>query len=217
MKDTKLCVLLSILLMLVLLLSGCSEQPYHLDDTPIEETAAPTVETIPEDEIIVIPDPEHFFGVDELVFEKFPEAAVKAYYDLMAEQYGFTMKYPDLPVSNWNILTYGETENYNIMITPILRQTDGLILINLFIPDYCREEDLETWDGEIDPYLHNPNHWTKCSACGGSGKCRECYGKGWVDIGFSDTILQTKCKACDGKKKCPNCWGGNIKIDPKDD
>jgi len=216
MKKAKIWALFVILVLVVSLVVGCGEQPDHSEEKTFEETTATAVETIPEEEIIVIPDPEHFFGVDELVFEKFPESAVKAYYDLMVEKYGFTIKYPDLSLSHSNFLTYGETDNYNVWIMPV-RGSDGLIYISFTIRDYCREEALETWGGEIEPYLYNPEHWMECSACEGSGRCSKCDGWGWVDTGGGDDISRSKCRVCNGKKKCPDCYDGKIIIQQEDD
>lgn len=112
--------------------------------------------------------------MDELIFEEFPEAALKAYYDLMIEKYGFSMEYPDMELTKSNYLSYGETDNYNIWIL-LFRNPDGLICINFIIPKYCREEPLETWEGEIDSYLYNPDHWVECSSCEGTGDCPDCW------------------------------------------
>lgn len=61
MKKIKMYVFLVIILLFVSLLCGCQEKSAPLDNETVEETETATRETIPESEIIVIPQPEHFF------------------------------------------------------------------------------------------------------------------------------------------------------------
>lgn len=84
-------------------------------------------------------------------------------YDLMIERYGFSIAYPEMELTHSNYLVYGETGNYDIWIF-LFWNADGLISINFWIPDYYREEALETWEGDIDSYLYNPNHWVNVPA-----------------------------------------------------
>ena len=181
---------------------------------PVTEPASRPV--IAESERILIPDPEYFLGVEELVFEEFPDAAMNAYYDLMTEKYGFTLKYPEFSISDTNYLTYDETGNYDVWILPF-RRPDGLIYIGFHIPDTCRTEALETWDGEILHYLYDPEHWTACAVCDGTGRCYTCDGRGWIDTGSGYDINKTTCNTCGGNKKCTDCWEGQIKLTAEQD
>ena len=174
---------------------------------PVETTRA----TVPEEDRITIPEPEHFFGVEELVFEKLPEEALQAYYDLMAEKYGFVLKYPDFPLGHSNFLTYGETDTYDISVLLFRAPNDGLIRIQFWTDDHHRPEKLETWGGDITPYLYDPDHWEECSTCSGSGRCRKCRGRGYLEDSYGD--YDENCPACEDGE-CPECYNGQ-RLKPK--
>lgn len=199
----------SLCFVLFVMLFGTIDR-YHTDVERANTTASveTTRSTVPEEDRISIPEPEHFFGVEELVFEKLPEEALQAYYDLMAEKYGFVLKYPDFPLGHSNFLTYGETDTYDISVLLFRAPNDGLIRIEFWTDDHHRPEKLETWDGDITPYLYDPSHWEECSTCSGTGRCQECWGTGEVDTGGGYDINRERCQDCDGKGKCPNCYGG---------
>ena len=196
---------------------GSREELYREKET----TAATTRPPIPEEEIMVIPDPEHFFGVEELVFDEFPKDALTAYYKVMMEDYGFELDRPfessaeqELNAAQFNKLICGDEEKYYVWITPMVRK-DGQIAISFMFRDYLREEPRETWAGDITPYLHNPDNWEDCGTCGGTGDCRECWG-GWVDVGGGDDKMEVRCRDCDGKGNCKDCYDGKIRKNAKD-
>lgn len=127
-------------------------------------------------------------------------------YDLMIERYGFSIAYPEMELTHSNYLVYGETGNYDIWIF-LFWNADGLISINFWIPDYYREEALETWEGDIDSYLYNPNHWVECSSCEGTGDFSKCNGWGGTSVGRHSNFKH-KCDNCGGSGDCPDCWDG---------
>ena len=45
-----------------------------------------------------------------------------------------------------------------------------------------------------------------CKACGGTGRCANCDGKGFI-TSHRIGIGARKCKVCNGKQKCQVCKG----------
>lgn len=50
--------------------------------------------------------------------------------------------------------------------------------------------------------VHGAKDWHNCSSCGGSGKCKECYGTGRYEYGENG-----KCGVCRGTGRCVGCEG----------
>lgn len=171
-----------------------------------EKLAAEMESTVPEEERIAVPDPEYFFGVEELVFEEFPDEAADAYYNLLVEKYGFVIQNPELP-AEFRRLEDSETGKYSLFVLAF-RNADGLVYVSMNFSDYCREEALETWDGNISEYLYRQENWTNCDICGGTGDCQTCNGRGYTLDSFGDDYSCRDCK--DGE--CGECYDGKVKV-----
>ena len=158
--------------------------------------------------MISIPELEHFLDVEELVFEEFPYEALEAYFAILVDKYGFVDKNPDMP-AGFKTFVHSEAEKHKLYFTTVPKQNDGLVHIFMQYSDYCREEKLETWDGIIDKYLYNPEHWVPCDICGGTDDCKTCDGFGYLWEFWWDSPRD--CPDCEDGA-CSECHSGKVRI-----
>jgi len=202
----------------VLLLLCCAIMIYAqivTDQRRMELAAQTTITseaTIPCEERIVLPDPNHFFGVEELKFEEYPEEAVRAYCRLLEEQYGLVLQ--DSKDAQWlSWYEYGDSQNggKRISIRGSMPHSDGLLELLFYFSDECCLEPQEHWDGDISLYLYDPSHWELCEACDGAGLCKTCHGSGEIDTGLGYDKSTESCPDCkDGD--CSKCSRGKVKV-----
>ena len=127
---------------------------------------------------ITVPDPYHFFGTDKLVLETIPETALEEYCNLLVENYGFINQYPDNPL--WDTtFVHQKAEKYKLYISAEFKM-DGVVRIRMTYSKYCREQSMETWDGDLSGLLLLPPRWMDCTVCKGTGDCQECDGHGYI-------------------------------------
>jgi len=189
------------------------EQQERAEREAVRQAVEATRETIPESEKITIPEPEHYFGVEEMEFEEYPKLAVTSYIQLLTGKYGLVEKERDDSLKMIRVFQDPETQREIVEISEHkYRRPDGLIHVAISGSEYCRMEVLEAWDGDISMYLYDPSHWEDCYACGGWGKCRECRGYGMIDTGGGDDTSWSDCKNCvNGECSNKKCYDGKVK------
>ncbi len=182
----------------------------------LEPTEPPeTKPIIPEEERVSIPDPDHFFGLvlEDAVFEELPKTAIAAYSELLTGTYGLQEQAPKEMIGMEHIsFTDPKTGESLVRIYySTARVFGGPDYFSIRFSDYCRLEEREVWDGDMEQYLYNPDHWEDCPKCGGLGKCRTCYGRGMIDTGLGYDINYENCPDC-RNGECTNlCYKGKVR------
>lgn len=171
-------------------------------------------------------------------FSEYPEEAINDYVRLLQDKYGLAVEEEKTGNENSDSLIKLFDSQSGICLVDIKKPdffTDKLIeacsgdeyeseiismykdmdifrrSFKIYFSVYCMTEDLETWNGDIFPFLHNPGfEKIDCSKCGGDGECRECYGDGRESDGDGGSY---RCSECGGDGACDNCSGGKITTD----